>query len=236
MTNSTYRYPPDEFDVAVPGGAPVGVHRAPRSGWSSAWPFLLVALVCAGVAWGGITLLSGGGDSGEPAAQPNTTASASVNAEPSGSPDGSEGEGEGDGENADDGGGEDGEGDDAQDDESSSDAEYPGDPSLANKSDTVIGVYNNGGDGMDNMAGTGATNLQAEGFTGTITPANTGDPDAPAPDSVSANTVLYSGDRADTASAVAQALGIEPANVQQSEDVAAHPTEGIWVILVTPLG
>ncbi|GAA1859851.1 hypothetical protein [Myceligenerans crystallogenes] len=85
MTNSTYRYPADEFDVAVPGGAPVGVHRAPRSGWSSAWPFLLVALVCAGVAWGGITLLSGGGDD-DSAAQPSAGASAPVSEKPKDKP------------------------------------------------------------------------------------------------------------------------------------------------------
>ncbi|HET6861257.1 MAG TPA: hypothetical protein VFH94_29680, partial [Streptomyces sp.] len=80
MTKSGYPYPPDEFDVAVPGGAPVGVHRAPRSGWSSAWPFLLVAVVCAAVAWGGITLLSGGDDPAEAqgGASPSVSASSSA--------------------------------------------------------------------------------------------------------------------------------------------------------------
>lgn len=215
MTKSGYPYPPDEFDVAVPGGAPVGVHRAPRSGWSSAWPFLLVAVVCAAVAWGGITLLSGGDDPAEASggASPSTSASASASA-PEASPSTSAS---------------------APASPSAPAAEYPGDPALANKSaETIIGVYNNGGEGMDGMAGVVATNLQAAGFQGEIHPLDTGVEGGPARDSVTANTVLYGGDRADTASAVAEALGVEPANVQQSELTAAHPTEGVWVILVTP--
>lgn len=227
MTNSTYRYPPDEFDVAVPGGAPVGVHRAPRSGWSSAWPFLLVALVCAGVAWGGITLLSGGGDEGGSVAEPTANVSADPSASPSGSADG-----EGGGETE----GEDGEGDgepSADPSEGGDEDALPGDPALADLTVT-IGIYNDGaGQGM---AGTTATNLQAEGFTGEIHPLDAGAEYGPAPGAVTANTVMYGGDRADTASAVAEALGISGANVQESADVAAHPSEGVWVIIVTPPG
>jgi hypothetical protein len=216
VTKSGYPYPPDEFDVAVPGGAPVGVHRAPRSGWSSAWPFLLVAVVCAAVAWGGITLLSGGDDPAEASgdSSPSVSSSASASGEPSG---GASGEPS------------------TPSSSPSAEAQYPGNPANANKSaETVIGVYNNGGEGMDGMAGTVTTNLQAAGFEGEIHPLDTGAEFGPAPDSVTANTVLYGGDRADTASAVAEALGIAPANVQASEEVAAHPTEGIWVILITP--
>ncbi|MBL0888805.1 LytR C-terminal domain-containing protein [Myceligenerans indicum] len=222
MTNSTYRYPPDEFDVAVPGGAPVGVHRAPRSGWSSAWPFLLVALVCAGVAWGGITLLSGGGNDPNSAAEPN----ASVSADPS--PSSSEGaEGEGDGQN-------DGDGGDEPSEESSSEpeeAQYPGDPAAANMA-ADIGVYNDSGEA--GVAGAVATNLQAAGFTGNLNAGNAGDPNGPQAGAVTANSVLYGPDRADTASAVAEALGIPAENVQESADVGAHPTEAVWVVLVTP--
>jgi hypothetical protein len=217
VTKSGYPYPPDEFDVAVPGGAPVGVHRAPRSGWSSAWPFLLVAVVCAAVAWGGITLLSGGDDPAEASgggASPSASASASASGEPSVEPSGGASE---------------------PSSSPSTEAQYPGDPTLANKSaETIIGVYNNGGEGMDGMAGTVTTNLEAAGFEGEIHPLNTGAEFGPAPDSVTANTVLYGGDRADTASAVAETLGITPANVKASEEVGAHPTEGIWVIMVTP--
>jgi hypothetical protein len=169
------------------------------------------------VAWGGITLLSGGGDDPAEAqggASPSASASASASDEPSA-------EASGDAS--------------APSSSPSAEAQYPGDPTLANTSaETVIGVYNNGGDGMSGMAGTAATNLQAAGFEGEIHPLDTGADLGPAPDSVTANTVLYGGDRADTASAVAEALGVDPANVQASDEVAAHPTEGIWVILVTP--
>jgi len=216
VTKSGYPYPPDEFDVAVPGGAPVGVHRAPRSGWSSAWPFLLVAVVCAAVAWGGINLLSGGDDPAEASgdASPSVSASASASGEPSGDASGEA---------------------PAPSSSPSAEAQYPGDPAHANKSaETIIGVYNNGGDGMSGMAGTVATNLAAAGFEGEIHPLDTGAESGPARDSVTENTVLYGGDRADTATAVAQALGVKPANVQASDEVAAHPSEGIWVILVTP--
>src|SRR5690606_29251486 len=126
-------YPPDEFDVAVPGGAPVGVHRAPRSGWSSAWPFLLVAVVCAAVAWGGITLLSGGDDPAEASGEPSASTSASAPASPSASPSGGSGE--------------------PSSSPSTPAAEYPGNPANANTSaETIIGVYNTGGEGMDGMA------------------------------------------------------------------------------------
>lgn len=224
MTKSAYHYPPDEFDVAVPGGAPVGVHRAPRSGWSSAWPFILVAVVCAAVAWGGITLLSGGDDSEGATGEASASASASV--DPSGEPSG-DASGDASGEPS----------ADTSEPASSPDteAQYPGDPALANKSaETIIGVYNNGGDGMDSMAGTVTTNLQAAGFEGEIHPLDTGAEGGPAADSVSANTVFYAGDRADTASAVAETLGVDPANVQESAEVGNHPTEGIWVVLITP--
>lgn len=221
MTNSTYRYPPDEFDVAVPGGAPVGVHRAPRSGWSSAWPFLLVALVCAGVAWGGITLLSGGGNDGGPAAEPT----ANVSANPSASS--SEGaEGEGGGEN----GGEGGEEPSGEPSASPDAPQYPGDPANANMA-AEIGVYNDSG--QEGVAAAVATNLQTAGFTGNLNAGNAGEPNAPAVDAVAVNTVLYGPERADTASAVADALGIPPENVQESADVGAHPTEAVWVIMAT---
>jgi hypothetical protein len=211
VTKSGYPYPPDEFDVAVPGGAPVGVHRAPRSGWSSAWPFLLVAVVCAAVAWGGITLLSGGDDPAEASGNGSPSASTSASAPPSSPPP-------------------------SPSTSPEPQAQYPGNPANANKSaETIIGVYNNGGDGMNGMATVAKTNLEAAGFEGEITPKDTGaDADSPAVDSVTVNTVFYGGDRADTASAVAEALGILPANVQPSDATAAHPTEGIWVILVTP--
>jgi hypothetical protein len=153
VTKSGYPYPPDEFDVAVPGGAPVGVHRAPRSGWSSAWPFLLVAVVCAAVAWGGITLLSGGGD--EPAdasGTPSSSASAPVSPSPSASGDASgEPSGEPSGETSEPAG-----------EEPSS---VTGDPAAANLA-AAIQVLNSGG--PTGAAGTTADTIAGAGFTGTI--------------------------------------------------------------------
>lgn len=81
MSKSQYPYPPDEFDVRVGDDAPVGVHRAPRSGWSSVWPFVLVAVVFAAIAIGAVSLLSG--DPGTPAAEQTTTAPADPSAEAS---------------------------------------------------------------------------------------------------------------------------------------------------------
>jgi hypothetical protein len=49
------------------------------------------------------------------------------------------------------------------------------------------------------------------------------------------STVLYGADRADTATAVAEALGVDPANVQESDDVTNHPTDAVWVILTEPV-
>ncbi|MGC5168664.1 LytR C-terminal domain-containing protein [Luteimicrobium sp. DT211] len=55
--SKSYRYPPDEFDD-VPEDAPTGVHRVPRSPWRKVVPFVVVAVVFAVVAYGGVTLAS----------------------------------------------------------------------------------------------------------------------------------------------------------------------------------
>ncbi|MFD2793564.1 LytR C-terminal domain-containing protein [Promicromonospora vindobonensis] len=217
MTKSGYPYPPDEFDVAVPGGAPVGVHRAPRSGWSSAWPFLLVAVVCAAVAWGGITLLSGGDDPAEAQGGASSSASASASAGPS-----EEASGEASSPPS---------GEPSATASEPATTEYPGDPAAADMA-AVIGVYNDSGEG--GVAAAIATNLASAGFTGTINAGNAGDPNAPAPGAFAENTVLYGPERGDTASAVAQALDIPAANVQESAEVGAHPTEAIQVFMATP--
>lgn len=194
----------------------MGVHRAPRSGWSSAWPFLLVAVVCAAVAWGGITLLSGDGGGAEASGDPSTSASAP--ASPSASASG-ESSGEPSGEPS-------GEASEPAGEEQS----YPGDPAAA-AMDAVIGVYNDSGQaGVANAIG---TNLASAGFSGTINAGNAGDAGGPAAGAYAENTVLYGPGRADTASAVAQALDIPAANVQESAEVGAHPTEAVQVVIVT---
>ncbi|MEK8227677.1 hypothetical protein NKG05_18575 [Oerskovia sp. M15] len=73
MSKSDYSYAPDEFDVPAPEGAPAGVFRAPRSGWTKTWPFLLVAVIFAGLAIGGVAVISGG-FGGTPAAEPKPPA------------------------------------------------------------------------------------------------------------------------------------------------------------------
>jgi hypothetical protein len=194
VTKSGYPYPPDEFDVAVPGGAPVGVHRAPRSGWSSAWPFLLVAVVCAAVAWGGITLLSGGGDDPAEASGggSSASASASASASPSASPKASK----------------------------SPPAEEPasgvtGDPAAADLT-AAIQVLNSGA--ADGAAAEAAASIAAAGFTGTITPETD---TAGLGEGYTETTVLYGTepDRSDTAAAVAEAIGAT--NAIASADVTA---------------
>lgn len=189
MTKSGYPYPPDEFDVAVPGGAPVGVHRAPRSGWSSAWPFLLVAVVCAAVAWGGITLLSGNDEPADASGTPSSSASAPVSPSPSasGGPSG-EASGEPSGEASEPAG-----------EESS----VAGDPAAADLT-AAVQVLNSSG--VDGAAGTVAEAIAAAGFTGTVDPETdtTG-----LGEGYTETTVLYGTepDRSDTAAAVAAAVG-----------------------------
>ncbi len=76
MSKSRYPFESDEFDAPPPGGAPVGVHRSPRGAWSKTWPFLLVAVIFAGLALGAVWTLGryGGGSGGE--ATDKTTTSA----------------------------------------------------------------------------------------------------------------------------------------------------------------
>ncbi|WP_402468177.1 LytR C-terminal domain-containing protein [Isoptericola aurantiacus] len=228
MSKSQYPYPPDEFDVRGPEGAPVGVHREPRSGWSSAWPFLLVAVVFAGLAVGVVSYLSDdGGDSGNPP----TAAEQSAEPEASASEEASDGSGKGDG-----GGGESEEPTDEASDEPSEEpsesATMPGDPAAADLTARVV-VYNDGagtgqaGAASDVVAGAGFTDVGADDA-----------PNAPVSlvDVYDETTVLYADGRADTASAAAEALGVDPADVQLSDDLTNSPTDAVWVVLKEPVG
>ncbi|HEV6955095.1 MAG TPA: LytR C-terminal domain-containing protein [Promicromonospora sp.] len=217
MTKSGYPYPPDEFDVAVPGGAPVGVHRAPRSGWSSAWPFLLVAVVCAAVAWGGITLLSGGDDPAEASGDPSASAStsASAPASPSTSPGGEGGEGDEGGES----------GEPSQSSEASVEELVAAiDPAASYM------VFNTGGT-VNQLAASSATNLEAVGIP------NVEVSTEPAPAGVdtsalSANTVWFGEGREAEGKALAAALGIPESNVAKNDAVSASP-QAAWVFMFT---
>jgi len=224
VSKSHYPYPPDEFDVRGPEGTPVGVHREPRSGWSSVWPFLLVVVVCGGLAVGIVSFLS---DDGEPATPPAAEQSAGAGAE---DPEATASEGAeeppADGEE-----GEDGEesGDESGEDESEEPASLPGDPAAASL-DAAVVVYNDGAPA--GSAGEAQGVLSSDpGF------ADVGAQDAPdaLKGAYEETTVLYGADRADTASAVAEALGVDPANVQESDDVTAS-AEAVWVVLKSSVG
>jgi hypothetical protein len=209
VTKSGYPYPPDEFDVAVPGGAPVGVHRAPRSGWSSAWPFLLVAVVCAAVAWGGITLLSGGDDPAEAQSGATPSASASASASPSASPSASE----------------------------SAPAEKPQqsveDLVAAVDPAAAYMVFNRGT--VTGLASTTAETLKTGGLGGATfseVPDPEGAPDLSAVDTAAANTVWYGEGREKEGLAAAAILGIPEANVAPNDAVTAS-SEAVWVFMYT---
>ncbi|MFC8599858.1 LytR C-terminal domain-containing protein [Isoptericola sp. NPDC057191] len=224
MSKSHYSYPPDEFDVRGPEGTPVGVHREPRSGWSSVWPFLLVAVVFAGIAVGVVSFLSDDGPDTPPAAEQSTAAGTdepkateSQDAEGEETPSGDASEDPAQDPT-------DGESDDAS-------AELPGDPGAANLAASVLVFNDISGAESTGQAAAGQSALAGAGFSD-VGAANVPDALAGAYDD---STVLYGADRADTASAVAEALDIDPANVQESDDVSASP-EAVWVVLKTPVG
>lgn len=207
MSKSQYPYPPDEFDVRGPEGAPVGVHREPRSGWSSVWPFLLVAVVFGGLALGVMTYLS---DSDPSTENPPTAAEQSASPDASadeGGDDGS-GEGSGDAEGS-------GEGDGSGETEGSGDGESTEEPSeepseeatdvaaLLEAADTsaYVRVLNDGGPSGE--AGRGSDALGAQGFTNAVAD------NYPTDDSgQTTNVVWYTEGRAETAAAVAAVLGV----------------------------
>jgi hypothetical protein len=208
VTKSGYPYPPDEFDVAVPGGAPVGVHRAPRSGWSSAWPFLLVAVVCAAVAWGGITLLSGGGeDPAEAQGSPSPSASATTSGsapETSGSPSPSASE--------------------ETPEQSVTDLVAAADPAAKYM------VYNLGT--VVGLADESNTKLVSGGLGGSDFTATPPEADLSAVTAAGANTVWYGNGRDKEAKAAAAILGIPEANVVQN-DAVTNSAQAVWVFLFT---
>ncbi|MFF2833221.1 LytR C-terminal domain-containing protein [Cellulosimicrobium cellulans] len=196
MTKSRYPYAPDEFDAPAQQGAPVGVHRTPRSGWSKTWPFLLVAVVFAGLAYGGVALLSDNGatenppqaQSTEPAAEETEAPPAEETEEPP-----------------------------AEEESPATEEppveETPAAPDLATlmaaaDPSAYVRVLNDGGPEGESRVGKDA--LEAQGFTNVQF--------ASYPDGGSgqeANTVWYVPNRNDTAAAVAAALGIPAENVEE---------------------
>ncbi|PZR54091.1 hypothetical protein DNL40_03895 [Xylanimonas oleitrophica] len=207
MSKSQYPYPPDEFDVRGPDDAPVGVHRSPRSGWSNAWPFLLVAVVFAGIAIGAVSLLSDDGGSA-PVAEGEVTQTAP--AEGDAVDPGAEGDaGEGAEEPPAEGGTELPEGEEPPAD---GEGAEPGQDIqalvAAGSTSAQIRVLNDKGPsgeaakGSEALAAYGFTNLEATNY--------------PAGGSGTSDTVVwYNEGRSDTAAAVAAILGIPSENVSQ---------------------
>ena len=214
VSKSQYSYPPDEFDVRGPEGSPVGVHREPRSGWSSVWPFLLVAVVCGGIAVGAVSFLSDGDDPSTPPAAEQTDGGA-----------GGEEPAEGDGA------------EESPSDEESDAAEEPDDEATDEETEgsdeaadvdvdalfasadptapiRVVNSSTYAGEAVAGLAGKGAGALESQGFTD-VEPA-----DADSSDVTTVNTVYYVGDRAETAAAVAGVLGISPENTKQVDALA----------------
>ena len=208
MSKSQYRYPPDEFDVRGPDTAPVGVHREPRSGWSTLWPFLLVAVIFAGIAIGAVSLLSDDPSQAQaapPAADGTATSEASPSAPAEGSP--------------------------APSEPAATPAEpAPDIPALVEAADegAPIRVVNNSeaaGSSVSGLAGKGAQALAEQGFAN-VTSGNPSSDDLP-----TVSTVQYVGDRGDTAAAVAAVLGIGQANVTQV-DALTDDAEVLAVLAV----
>lgn len=210
MTKSQYPYPPDEFDVRGPDGAPVGVHREPRSGWSSVWPFLVVAVICGGIGVAAISYLSDG--SGSPSDNPPAASDQSTAPE--------------DGDDAEDPDAEapDAEDPDAEVDEDSEAAddlgeEEPSDESSDDATDiaalveagdtTALVRVLNDDSGVSGEAGRGAGALEAQGFSNVVSdnyPGDTG---------LDGNAVWYVEGRAETAAAVAAILGVPAEQTSQ---------------------
>lgn len=198
MSRSQYPYPPDEFDVRGPDDSPVGVHRAPRSKWSSLWPFLLVAVCAIAVAFGGVMFLArdNGTAADDAGGTPETTATAPAPTDGASEPP-AEGEAPADGEAP---------------AESPAAPETPAAPDIsallaAANLNAHVRVLNGGG--PQGEAAKGQEALQAQGFT-QVDAGNYDGGDTP-----TVTSVWYAADKDDTAAAVAAALGIPAENVSQ---------------------
>lgn len=222
MTKSQYPFPPDEFDARRPEGAPVGVHREPRSRWGSVWPFLLVAVVFSGIAIGVVSYLSDDRAANDPPPAASSREAAGED-DPAQEPSG---------EDAD-------EGADEQPSAEPTEIEPSEEPTeelteedvaalVAQASLTAPIVVENAsaqaGAVVNGLAGTTAERLAEAGFSEVAAVDFSGD-EAP-----TANVVRYVGDRAETSAAVAAVLGIPQSNV---EEVDSLPQGEVAVVMVT---
>ncbi|MGX1575256.1 LytR C-terminal domain-containing protein [Cellulosimicrobium funkei] len=216
MTKSRYPYAPDEFDAPAPQGAPVGVHRTPRSGWSKTWPFLLVAVVFAGLAYGGVALLSDNGATEDPPQAQSTEPPPAEAEEPpaAGEPPATE--------------------EPPAAEEPPATEETPETPDLATlmaaaDPSAFVRVLNDGGPEGESRVGKDA--LVAQGFTNVEF--------APYPDGGSGqdvNTVWYVPNRSDTAAAVAATLGIPAENVREEPSLRGGDVVVVVKSELAPVG
>jgi hypothetical protein len=165
--------------------------------------------VCAAVAWGGITLLSGGDDPAEAqgGASPSVSASSSASGSapetspsPSASPSAETPE------------------------QSVADLVAAADPAAKYM------VYNLGT--VQGLAGASSDSLVAGGLVGSEATATPPEADLSAVTAAAANTVWYGNGRDKEAKAAAAILGIPEANVVQNDAVTASP-QAVWVFLFT---
>lgn len=187
MSKSRYSYAPDEFDTPAPQGAPVGVHRTQNSGWSKTWPFLVVAVVFAGLAFGGFKYFF----DRDPVSPPPAASSSS----PANNPvDGGTATDPGTGEPT----------VEVPTPEPTASEEPPA-PADVNLAATVRVLNGAGVQGLaqaaaDVLTGAGYTAVEFATYEGTALPAS---------------TVYYQSDElAGTASAIAAKFGIDPANIE----------------------
>ncbi len=205
MTKSQYPFPPDEFDARRPEGAPVGVHRRPRSRWSSVWPFLLVAVVFSGIAIGIVSYLSDDRAPSDP--PPAASSQEAAGGEEDGS--GEEASGEGDGA------GEEPSAEPTEPEASEEPAEELTEEDVAAlvaQADLTAPISVENAAGITGLAGETAGLLEGAGFSNVATTNFSGE--AP-----SDSTVRYVGDRAETSAAVAAVLGIPQSNVEQVDSL-----------------
>ncbi len=75
---SDYDYPPDEFDQPPASGQSVGIHRAPQSRWSKVWPYLVVIIIFAALAYGVVAWFASQNPQSDDAATPPVATSSSA--------------------------------------------------------------------------------------------------------------------------------------------------------------
>jgi hypothetical protein len=185
------------------------------------WPFLLVAVVFAGIAVGIVSFLS---DDASPAGSTPTASATQANeAEGEGGEEASEEPAEGDAE---------GEGDATEEPaaEGLSDEEIAALVEAADSAAPIVieNASAAAGSPVDGLAGTTAQLLKDQGFTDVATADYVGEA---APE---ASVVRYVGDRAESAAAVAAVLGIPESEVAQVDSLSDG--REIAAVMIAPAG